>query len=221
MSRFLRENGLSLVLAVLFLGSLGGQFFAGLGENNDELTRHHRPPMSAREYLVSSHFAEATLENWESEFLQMSMFVLLTAFLYQKGSSESKRIGVTESVDVDPREVTLRADAPWPARRGGVALRLYEHSLGLTFTALFLLTLILHAVAGAKEFSEDAIAHGGEAVTAAAYLVEPRFWFESFQNWQSEFLSLWMMVVLTIFLRQRWSPESKPVHAPHRDTGRD
>ncbi len=172
-------------------------------------------------YLSSGHFIEATAENWESEFLQMAAYVLLTIGLYQKGSSESKQPGHPEAVDRDPRKITGRAlkQAPWPVRRGGWVLRVYEHSLSLAFLVLFLTSFMLHAIGGARAHNADQLQHGGETLTVTEYLGTSQFWFESFQNWQSEFLSLVAMVVLSIWLRQRGSPESKPVHAPHDETG--
>jgi hypothetical protein len=215
-----KNNGLSITLALVFVLVMAGQGLAGHAAYNEERSEHGQAPVSLAAYLTSAHFYEATFENWESEFLQMAAFVLLTTMLYQVGSSESKRPNVTEAVDVDPREITVGPDAPWPVRRGGVWLRLYEHSLGLAFTLLFVLSMVGHAVAGAAEQNADAALHGGARVSVAEYLVEPRFWFESLQNWQSEFLALLAMVVLSIFLRQRGSPESKPVHAGHGETGR-
>jgi hypothetical protein len=220
MAAWWKNNGLSLTVVMLFLSALAGQIVAGHLTHNQELAEHGDAPIALGAYLRSAHFYEATFENWESEFLQMAVFVLLTTLLYQVGSSESKRPGVTEPVDVDPRKVTLSADAPWPVRRGGVWLRLYEHSLGLAFVVLFVLSVTGHAISGAAEHNADARMHGGELVNVFGYLAEPRFWFESFQNWQSEFLALAAMIVLSIFLRQRGSPESKPVHAPHAETGR-
>ena len=220
MAEWLKRNGLSVALAMMFVVVLAGQAVAGLLTHNQELAEHGQPTLSLGAYLLSAHFFEATFENWESEFLQMAVFVLLTAVLYQQGSSESKRPGVVEPVDVDPREVTLTSDAPWPVRRGGLWLKVYEQSLGLAFALLFFLSVAGHAVGGAAEHNADAARHGGETITVLGYLAEPRFWFESFQNWQSEFLALVAMVVLSIFLRQRGSPESKPVYAPHSETGR-
>ncbi len=150
----------------------------------------------------------------------MAAFVLLTAFLYQKGSAESKRIGVVEEVDLDPRDFAHLDDVPGPVRRGGWVLRLYEHSLGLSFAALFFISIAIHAWGGARAYAEEQIQHGQQVVTMATYLRSSRFWFESFQNWQSEFLSLAAMVIGTIFLRQRGSAESKPVFAPHSETGK-
>jgi len=215
-----KNNGLSVTVVVLFLASFAGQIVAGHLTQNQDLFEHGQPQIALGPYLNSAHFYEATFENWESEFLQMAVFVLLTAVLYQVGSSESKRPGVIEPVDVDPRQVTVSSDAPWPVRRGGVWLRLYEHSLGLTLILLFLLSFAGHAISGAAQQNADARLHGGEVVSVLGYLAEPRFWFESFQNWQSEFLSLIAMILLSIFLRQRGSPESKPVYAPHSETGR-
>ena len=160
------------------------------------------------------------MENWESEFLQMFAFVVLTAFLYQKGSAESKSLDEPEEVDRDPRE--SKKDAPWPVRKGGLVLKLYECSLSLAFLLLFLMSFILHAVGGAKEYNETLREHGSaEVVSTLGYIGTSRFWFESFQNWQSEFLAVGAMVVLSIFLRQKDSPESKPVDSPNSKTGSD
>ena len=222
MRRFLRENGLSLVLFFLFFTTfLFGQSVAGYHEYNDEQREHRQPVVTYVEYLGTAHFLEATMENFESEFLQMFLYVVLTAFLYQKGSSESKDPDKEEEpVDRDPRLSKNKKDAPWPVRRGGFVLTLYENSLALTFLLLFLASVFLHAVGGARLYNEDQQAHGlAERVTTFGYMMTARFWFESLQNWQSEFLALAAMVVLSIWLRQRGSPESKPVDAPHSQTG--
>ena len=216
---FLRDNGLSIVVLVLFLGFLGGQALAGWHEFNDQQREHDEAAVSLAEYISGGHFAEATAENWESEFLQMAFYVLLTTFLFQKGSSESKRIGETEAVDRDPRRSRNRKDAPWPVQKGGWVLKLYEYSLTLAFFLLFSLSFTWHAVGGSRDYSQEQVAHGGEPVSVVEYLGTSRFWFESFQNWQSEFLALAAMVLLSIVLRQRGSPESKPVDAPHSQTG--
>ena len=223
MRRFLRENGLSIVwLGLFFLTLVFGQSMAGHREYNSEQKEHGRPEVAYAEYLVSAHFLEATMENWESEFLQMFLFILLTVFLYQKGSAESKKLDEEETVDRDPRRSKNKRDAPWPVRRGGLVLKLYENSLSLTFLVLFLASFFLHAAGGAREYNEDQSEHGSaERVTTLQYLGTSRFWFESLQNWQSEFLSVGLMVVLTIWLRQKGSPESKPVDAPHGQTGKD
>ena len=215
-----RENGLSIVLLSLFLMTMGGQALTGWGEHNDDEQDHERPAVSFSQYLTTGHFWEATGENWESEFLQMAMFVLLTTFLYQKGSAESKRIDVIEEQDLDPRDYRDFPDAPGPVKRGGWQLRLYQHSLGLAFLALFVISFAMHAVGGLAEYNSDRAAHGEPPVSVTGYVTSQRFWFESFQNWQSEFLSLAAMVIATIYLRQRGSAESKAVHAPHTETGR-
>jgi hypothetical protein len=215
-----RNNGLSIVLVLLFALTLAGQIAAGWLDRNDDALAHGQPEIGIAQYLASGHFWEATGENWESEFLQMAMFVLLTVFLRQKGSVESKRIDVTEDVDLDPRDFADDPEAPGPVRRGGFVLRLYENSLGLTFAFLFLVSLAIHAAGGLAEYNAEQQEHGEPPVTLAVYMMSAQFWFESFQNWQSEFLSLAAMVIGTIYLRQRGSAESKPVHAGHAETGR-
>lgn len=220
MRRFLRDNGLSLVLFGLFFSSfLVGQSIAGHREYNDDQSEHGRPTITYAEYLGSSHFLEATMENWESEFLQMFFYIILTVFLFQKGSSESKDPDGPNEVDREPRPD--RKDAPGPVRRGGLALRLYENSLSIVFLLLFLGSFYLHAVGGAREYSEEQREHGrgGQEISAVEYMGTSRFWFESFQNWQSEFLAIGAMVLLSVWLRQKGSPESKPVDAPHGETG--
>jgi len=220
MRRVLRENGLSIVLFGLMFLCILGQYLAGRLEYNLDQQEHGQPAVGYSAYVFTPHFLEVTMENWESEFLQMFAFVVLTAFLFQKGSAESKSLDEEEPVDRDPRKSRNKKAAPWPVRKGGFVLKLYENSLSLAFLLLFLMSLILHAVGGAGEYNEQQMEHGvAQQVSTFQYLTTSRFWFESLQNWQSEFLAVWGMVVLTIFLRQRGSPESKPVDSPHNETG--
>jgi hypothetical protein len=219
MRRLMRENGLSIVLVSAFLLFWVGQSVAGYREYREEQQQHSQAVGDYWSYLGSSHFWEATTENWESEFLQIFAYVFLTAFLYQKGSAESKKLDEPNPVDRDPRSHRPRADAPWPVKRGGMALKLYEYSLSLAFLLCFLVAIVLHAMSGAREYSEEQMDHGAGPVSGLQYVSTARFWFESFQNWQSEFLSIALVVLFSIFLRQRGSPESKPVDSPHSETG--
>ena len=219
MRRLLRENGLSIVMFSLFLFAVVGQTFTGFHEYNDDRKDHGQPSLRLNEYLASGHFVESIFENWESEFLQMASYVFLTAFLYQKGSPESKDPDEKEPVDRDPKSGRPKKDAPWPVRRGGFVLKLYECSLSLVLFLLFLISFALHAAGGARLYSHEQALHGGEAVSTLQYLGTSRFWFESFQNWQSEFLSVFVLVVLSIFLRQKGSPESKPAGAANAESG--
>lgn len=222
MKKIFHENGLTIVfLGLFFVSFMLGQTLFGHREYNNDQRDHGREEVSLTEYVTTAHFVEATMENWESEFLQMFLFVALTAFLYQKGSAESKKLDETEPVDRDPRKSRHKKDAPWPVRKGGLVLRLYENSLSLAFLLLFLICFFLHAAGGARQYNQEQSDHGRtEEVTAMQYMTTSRFWFESFQNWQSEFLSVGAMVVLSIWLRQKGSPESKPVDAPHSETGK-
>lgn len=214
-----RNNGLSITLFALFLVFLAGQAGTGWHEQVNELLAHGRAPIDFFSYLLSGSFLEVTAENWESEFLQMLVYVVLTIFLFQRGSAESKDPDAEEAAERNPRSHIVDEQAPAPVRAGGWRLRIYENSLSLAFLTLFLLSFILHAIGGAAQYNEERLLHDEPTVTVLGYLATSRFWFESFQNWQSEFLSIGMMVVLTIFLRQRGSPESKPVDAPHESTG--
>lgn len=219
MKRLWRNNGLSITLFALFALMLAGQSIAGWHEQNDELMEHRQLPQSYAQYLQSGAFVEVTMENWESEFLQMFIYVVFTIFLYQRGSSESKSPDEAEEVDRDPARQPVDKGVPWPVRRGGFVLLMYQHSLSIAFLLLFIASFTLHALGGLNNYNEEQQLHGAAVVTLMQYLVSSRFWFESLQNWQSEFLAIWTMVVFSIFLRQRGSPESKPVDAPHSETG--
>lgn len=212
------HHGLSIALLTLFGVSMVGQTWAGWYAYNEEQRSHQQPTVTLGGYLTSGHFGEATFENWESEFLQMFAFVILTAVLFQKGSAESKSLDEPEEVDKDPR-LARNPDRPWPVRKGGLVLRLYEHSLSGVLFLLFVVSFYLHARGGAQAYSAEQLLHGGSTVSTLEYAGTSRFWFESLQNWQSEFFSVGAIIVLAIFLRERGSPESKPVAAPHSETG--
>jgi hypothetical protein len=216
---FWRNNGLSIVLLSLFALLLAGQLLVGWVDHNHELADHGLPPAGLMDYASSGDFLEITAENWESEFLQMFAYVVFTVFLFQRGSSESKSPDEPAEVDEDPRLHLGDPRAPAPVRRGGWVLRLYQHSLSLAFLLLFLGSFTLHALGGHAAFNAEQLMHGRPPVPLEDYLTGARFWLESLQNWQSEFLAIGSMVVLSIYLRQRGSPESKPVAAPHADTG--
>ncbi len=216
MRRRLRNNGLSICLFGLFVLFLAAQSVTGWHSYNSDQREHLEPTSSYFAYLTTGHFVEATFENWESEFLQMGAYVLLTVWLVQKGSAESNPLEGDPESDGEPRP---SEDAPGPVHRGGWPLRLYENSLGLAFILLFLLSITLHALGGARVYSAEQIAHGEAPVSVSQFITTSTFWFQSFQNWQSEFLAVGGITVLSIFLRQKGSPESKPVAAPHGETG--
>ncbi|MEA2433731.1 MAG: hypothetical protein QOG54_1188 [Actinomycetota bacterium] len=210
MKRFFRDNGLTVVLFFLFGLFLVGQTATGYRTYNHDQRDHHSPAVSFGEYLTSGHFGEAVFENWESEFLQMSGYILLTIWLRQRGSAESKKIDQPEDVDRDPAPSTKK-NKPWPAKRGGVVLKLYENSLSLAFVLLFLMSFFLHGQQGTKVYNGEQKEHGGKPVSMMTYMRTSQFWFESLQNWQSEFLATGCIVFFSVYLRQKGSPESKPV----------
>lgn len=215
---FLKRNGLSLAVLALMLLSMLGQYLSGWKDYNSEREEWHKAPVSITSYVTTGHFISATFENWESEFLQMAIYVVLTISLYQKGSSESKDPEKPGGEEVD-RAPRPHPGAPWPVRRGGLALKLYNHSLSIVLTILFLMSFYLHLLGSWKNHNEEDVAMGKPASTMVEHLSSASFWFESFQNWQSEFLSVLSIVVLSIWLRQKGSPESKPVDAPNDETG--
>ncbi|MBL8126773.1 MAG: hypothetical protein JNM64_03980 [Chloroflexia bacterium] len=219
MQRFFRDNGLSLVLLALFLLFWGAQSYTGWQVENEDREEHEQPALTYPAYLQSGHFIEATFENWESEYLQMGAYVLLTVFLFQRGSSESKDPDNPDEGAPDPEAERQRPDAPWPVRQGGLVLKLYENSLSLALLLLFAVTFVMHAIGGTWVSNEEKVLHGEAPQTVWDFMHSIDFWFQSFQNWQSEFLAVLSLVVLSIFLRQRGSPESKEVAAPHQETG--
>lgn len=219
MSRWLRDNGLTLTLLALFGVSIVGQALTGWKVENEERQLHQLSALAFPAYLAGGQFLSAVFENWESEFLQMWAFVMLTAYLFQRGSPESKDPDKASPQDRDPKADRDKSDAPWPVRTGGAPATLYAHSLGIILAALFLASFILHWLNSARNAADDALMHGEAAPGLLAYLGAPEFWFESFQNWQSEFLSTAILIVLGIFLREKGSPESKPVGDPHSKTG--
>jgi hypothetical protein len=223
MRRFIHDHALSLVAFSLFLLFLIAEAAAGIRVYNEEQQEHGQPEVGLWEFVRSGTFIESTTENWESEFLEMAFFVLLTAKLRQKGSPESKKVDGEEEVDEDPRDARRspqkRAEAPWPVRRDGLVLAVYEHSLSIALGLLFAGSFALHAIGGAADYNQEQLDHGGTAISTLAFLGTPQFWFQSLQNWQSEFLGVGTLFVLTIWLREKGSPQSKPVAAPHSETG--
>jgi hypothetical protein len=216
---WLRDHGLLIANLTLFVIFFGGMVLSGVRVYNSEQIEHGEQAVSLGRYLLTGDFYEATFENWESEFLQMGMYVVLTAFLIQRGSSESKPVDKPAPQDEDPRDEANRPGVPWPVRRGGWVLTVYENSLSALFFILFFASIVGHAIGGAKAYSDEQIAHGGQPVSALQYVGRAQFWFESFQNWQSEFLAVAAIVWASVYLRQRGSPESRPVAEPHKQTG--
>jgi hypothetical protein len=211
---FFRRNGLSIVVLACMVLSLLGQVISGRLVYNEELEKAGAPMVSMAQYLTSGHFVSATFENWESEFLQMGFYVLLSVSLRQKGSAESRPMDASKE-----KETIDKGDKPWPVRKGGIWLMLYSHSLVIAFSLLFLLSFGLHLDGSWRHDVIQRQLEGEPPLSLFEYLSGSQFWFESFQNWQSEFLAVASLVILTIWLRQKDSPQSKPVEAPHSQTG--
>ena len=217
-ARLLHDNGLTIALLLLFAGSLFGQWVSGWHVRNAMLAEEGQAPIGMIAYLADPAFLSALFENWESEFLQMSAYVVLTAMLIQRGSAESR------DPDAPPRDRNLAVQALKPGAPAilswGRAWRwFYARSLGIVLFTLFIASFLLHAYYSAAAAAQEAAEKGAAVRPLIAYLGAAELWFESFQNWQSEFLSTAVLAVLSIFLRQRESPESKPVAAPHAQTG--
>ena len=211
------RNGLSIVFISLFIVTLFAQAFTGWKEYNKELEQAHFQSLAFGEYLLSGHFISATFENFESEFLQMALYVVLTVSLRQIGSAESKKLAGKEEVDREPK---AHPNAPWAVKKGGWYLLIYQNSLAICFGLLFLASWVMHCYGSWHKYNIEQLMENEQRVSLGGYLLEPSFWFETFQNWQSEFLSVASIVIFSIFLRQKGSPESKPVDAPDMETGK-
>lgn len=214
---FAYRNGLSIAFALLMLLSLVLHALSGWRVETADRQDRGQPPQAISKYLQGGQFQSSLFENWESEFLQMGLFVVLTVAFRQKGSSESRKLDPAD--EAKERKHFPAASHPWAARQRGFIRKLYEHSLSLALLVLFAISFIGHWVGSWRQHVEEAIEKGMQAPTLAAHLGSAEFWFESMQNWQSEFLAVLAIVILSIHLREKDSSQSKQVEAPHSETG--
>ena len=221
MKKALRNNGLSLFFGLIFLLALLGQAITGHALYNEEQLTSGLEQISFAQYLVSSNFAVDVSENWQSEYLQFLLYIFATIWLLQKGSPESKELN-EPGLESDKEQLVgefSNGKSPKWARVSGWRRTLYSNSLGLTMGLIFVLSWLVQSIAGNSNYNQEQIQHFQQPVSWTEYVVSPDFWNRTLQNWQSEFLAVGSMVVLSIYLRQRGSPESKPVGSAHDDTG--
>lgn len=221
---FVKENSLSLFFLAIFLAALVGQAIAGHNLHNQEALAHGEGTIGFWRYLSSSDFGNAVMENWQSEYLQFALFALATVWLLQKGSPESKELDKagTESDEDQKIGRWAREDSPRWAKVGGVRTAIYSNSLIIAMALVFLGSWFAQSVTGWTEFNSEQADHGEARLSWLGYVGSSRFWEATFQNWQSEFLAVGSFAVLVVYLRQRGSPESKPVGAPvHDATGQE
>jgi len=219
--RFLRENSLSLVFGLLFVIALFGQAVAGHADFNQQQLTEHLQPVSFGRYISSASFAVDVAENWQSEYLQFFLYIFLTVWLVQKGSPESKppdQVGLESDEDQKVGRYATE-DSPRWARVGGLRYVVFSNSLGMVMGVIFLLSWLTQSIAGMAAYNERQLSDLQDPVSWGQYLAEPDFWNRTLQNWQSELLAVASMVILSIFLRQRGSPQSKPVGTAHHATG--
>ncbi|MEU7928447.1 DUF6766 family protein [Micromonospora sp. NPDC049801] len=221
MRRFLYENSLGLVFGLLFLIALVGQAFAGHADFNQQQLSEGLRPISLGRYLTSASFAVDVTENWQSEYLQFFLYILLTVWLLQKGSPESEELDKAGRESDEEQMVGAHAPAPTWARVGGLRRALFSRSLGLVLGAIFMLSWLAQSVTGVAAYNEHQLGNLQDPVSWGQYLLRPDFWNRTLENWQSELLAVSSMVVLSIYLRQRGSSQSKPVGAAHTSNGVD
>jgi hypothetical protein len=221
MRRFAKENGLSIVFGLLFLGALCGQAIAGHADFNEQALIHGDPQMSLWRYLVSSSFAVDVMENWQSEYLQFTLYAVATVWLFQRGSPESKELD-KPGRESDQRQKVggwAQRNSPAWAKVDGIRRRLYENSILLVMGTIWLGTWLAQSITGLSQYNSDRFDHHLDAVSWWSYVGRPDFWNRTLQNWQSEFLAVGSFVVFAVYLRQRGSSQSKPVGEPHGATG--
>ena len=222
MRAFLKHNGLSIFFLGLFVAAVCLQALAGHADFNEQQDFHGDPHISLARYVVSSEFGVAVMENWQSEYLQFTLFIVLTVWLLQRGSPESKELEKGGGVESDKDQMVgehATKDSPRWARVDGLRRRIYENSLVLVMATFWIGTWFAQSVTGRVEYNATRLDHQLDPVSWGEYVTRPDFWERTLQNWQSEFLAIGSMAVLAIYLRQRGSPESKPVGAPHATTG--
>jgi len=219
--RFVRENGLGLAFGVLFVGTLVAQALIGHADFNADQASHHGDPIGLWRYVLSSSYGVDVLENWQSEYLQFTLYIVGTVWLLQKGSPESKQLDKAGTESDEEQKVGEHAapESPEWAHVGGLRTRLYSHSLLIVMGTIFLLSWLGQSITGRVAYNAEQFDHQQSALSWPQYVATPDFWNRTLQNWQSEFLAIGSMAVLAIYLRQRGSPESKPVGAPHTATG--
>jgi hypothetical protein len=221
MRRLLRDNSLTVFFLVIFVAALSGQAIAGHSLYNEEQLAHGEGTISLLRYVTSSSFGQAVMENWQSEYLQFTLFMLATIWLLQRGSPESKEVD-SAGTETDREQKVgrhARQDSPLWARTGGLRTAVYSNSLLIAMGTVFLASWFAQSVTGWTEFNDQQQLHGDPTTSWLGYVGSSTFWEGTFQNWQSEFLAVGSFVVLAVYLRQRGSPESKPVGAPHEATG--
>jgi hypothetical protein len=218
---FFRNNALTLAFGAMFLVTLVGQAISGTADFNAQQIANGLEPVSVLEYVTSSSFGVDVMENWQSEYLQFFLYIFATVWLVQKGSSESKKPGEEGTESDKEQKVGRHADEDSPewARTGGLRTTLFSRSLGLLMGALFLLTWLASSLAGWASFNSEQLGERQDPVSWLGYLAEADFWNRSFQNWQSEMLAVGSMAIFSVYLRQRGSPESKPVGVATAETG--
>ena len=221
MRRWLRESSLTLAFTVLLVAALIGQALTGQASYNEAARDAGLPLLSLGEYVTSSQFAVDVAENWQSEYLQFLLYILLTVWLLQKGSPESKPLDQAGRESDEEQKVGPHADSGSPswAKVGGWRTAVYSRSLGLAMGAVFLGSWSAQLVAGRSAYNAEQLQDLQDPLGWGQYLTAPDFWNRTFQNWQSEFLAVASMVVFSIYLRERGSPESKPVGSKHTSTG--
>ena len=219
--KWIREQSLSLFFFAIFLITLVAHSFAGQHAYNAEQLAHDSEPLSWGRYVVSSNFGEAVIENWQSEWLQFVLFTMATIWLVQKGSNESKELDQIGLESDQRQRVKGYADerSPLWAKLDDWRRTIYENSFLLVMSLIFFASWFVQSLTGWNEFNEEQRQHDESTVSWLTYLDRADFWEKTLQNWQSEFLAVGTMAVFTIYLRQRGSPESKPVGAPHDETG--
>lgn len=216
-----RNNGLTLFFGTIFAAALAGQALTGVALFNQDQVAAGLAPVTFGQFVTSSTFAVDVTENWQSEYLQFLLYILATVWLVQRGSPESKKPEETGRESDEDQHVLEHSteDSPRWARVPGWRLSLYSRSLSLAMGTIFVLSWLAQSIAGTAAYDEEQLRNLQDPISWGQYVTQPEFWGRTLQNWQSEFLAVASMVILSVYLRERGSPESKPVGTSHAATG--
>ena len=223
MTHRLHENSLTLFFLGLFLAALVAQAIVGHADFNHGQVAHQGETMSFGRFLVSSAFWVDVMENWQSEYLQFTLFIIATVWLVQRGSTESKPPGQEGGESDEEQKVGEHAepDSPRWAKAGGLRTVVYSNSLLALMAAIWVGSWFAQLVTGRIQYNAEQFDHHEASLDLWQYAGSSDFWNRTLQNWQSEFLAVASIVVFSIWLRQRGSSQSKPVGEPHGSTGAD
>ena len=217
--RFVRDNALLLAFTSLFILCLAGQAISGAVLNDATRQQHGLSPLSHWRYLATGTFLQGMFANWQAAILQLGSLILLGVHLRQRGDPHSIKGGKAEksgSTQYGPMRPLALNKRKLP---DAMPQWLHDNSLSIAFVVLFAVTFALHALSGAAAYNVQRGYDHLPRLSLMAFVGSAKFWFTTLQTWEAEYMAIALYILLSIFLRQKGSPESKPPEASNADTG--